>query len=240
MASIRAITFDLWNTLLVEKSFTRKRIEILAEAFAREGNPVGPAVLESAYRAAQRRHEDLWTREYCHYPLAERLDFILEGAGAKLSPASKAYVTERFGELILEDPPVLNEGAAETVSTLAPRFKLGIISDTGVTSGNQIRRLLDGFGILRHFTATVFSDETLLCKPHREVFETALRGLKVKPGEALHVGDLLRTDVAGAKAAGWRGVWLKVSEPDAEGLKPDYTITKLTELLEIPEIKEKL
>ncbi len=135
---------------------------------------------------------------------------------------------------------MLNEGAAETVATLAPHFKLGIISDTGVTSGNQIRRLLDGFGMLRHFTATIFSDETRLCKPHREAFETALRGLKVTPSEALHVGDLLRTDVAGAKAAGWKGVWLKVREPDAENVAPDYTITRLAELLEIPEINERL
>jgi FMN phosphatase YigB (HAD superfamily) len=51
---------------------------------------------------------------------------------------------------------------------------------------------------------------------------------------------LLRTDVAGAKAAGMKGVWLKIREPDAEGVTPDYTIKKLCELLEIPEIRERL
>lgn len=240
MASIRAITFDLWNTLLVEKSFTARRIEVLSEAFRREGKHVDAATITAAYRAAQRRHDDLWSREYCHYPLAERLNYVIEGTGASLGPASKEWVIERYGEIIHEDPPALTEGAAETVSTLAPRFRLGIISDTGVTSGSQIRRLLGGFGMLRHFTATIFSDETLLCKPRREAFYAALRGLKVKPAEALHVGDLLRTDVAGAKAAGWKGVWLRVRDPDAQGVTPDYTITRLSELLDIPEIRERL
>ena len=83
----------------------------------------------------------------------------------------------------------------------------------------------------------MFSDETGVCKPRWEAVDAALRGLGVKPGEALHVGDLLRTDVAGVKAAGMKGVWLKVKEPDAEGVTPDYTITRIDELLKIPEIR---
>ena len=236
---IKAITFDLWNTLLVEKSFTEGRISILAEALREEGQRVDWEALRFAYAAAQRRHDDLW-RGHCHYPLVDRLEYTLKGAGGGLSLASMERLMERYGEIIHEDPPLLTAGAADVVALLAPRFKLGIISDTGVTSGNQIRRLLDTFGILRHFTATVFSDETMVCKPRREMFEAALQGLHVEPGEALHVGDLLRTDVAGAKAAGIKGVWLKVREPDAPNVTPDYTIMSLSGLLEIPEIAERL
>jgi len=45
--------------------------------------------------------------------------------------------------------------------------------------------------------------------------------------------------VSGAQAVGWKGVWLRVREPDAEGVKPDYIITHIAELLEIPEIRER-
>ena len=234
---IKAITFDLWNTLLLDKSYTEKRIAIIAEVLGSEGQRVNWEALRFAYSAAQRRHDELWSREHCHYPLAERLDSVLKGAGVTLNHASKARVTERYGELIREDPPILTEDAADTVSRLSPYFKLGIISDTGVTPGNQIRRLFEDFDILRYFTTTIFSDEIMICKPRREAFETALKELKVAPGEALHVGDLLRTDVAGAKTAGMMSVWLKVKEPDAEGGAPDYTITRLGELLDIPEIR---
>jgi putative hydrolase of the HAD superfamily len=237
---IKAITFDLWNTLIVEKSYTEKRIEILADALGAEGQRVNWEALRFSYSAAQRRHDELWSKEYCHYPLAERLEYTLKGAGVALGPASMERLMERYGEIIHEDPPLLTAGAADVVSRLAPRFKLGIISDTGVTSGNQIRRFLDNYGILSLFTTTVFSDETMICKPRREAFESALKGLNVAPGEALHVGDLLRTDVAGAKAAGMKGVWLKVKEPDAPNMTPDYTIMNLSGLLEIPEIAERL
>ena len=153
---IRAITFDLWNTLLVEKSYPEQRISILAEALGAEEQRVNWEALRFAYSAAQRRHDELWSKEHRHYPLAERLDDVLKGAGVTLSHASKAHVTERYGELIREDPPVLTKGATDTVSRLSPRFKLGIISDTGITTGNQIRRLFEDFGILHHFTTTVF------------------------------------------------------------------------------------
>jgi putative hydrolase of the HAD superfamily len=237
---IRAITFDLWNTLLVEKSFTERRLTILAEALDIEGQQVYEEDLERAYAAAQRRHNELWSKEYCHYPLAERLDDILREVKATLSPTLRKAVMDKFGDIILDDPPSLTEGAADTVARLSTRFKLGIISDTGVTSGSKIKELLDEDGIMRYFTSTVFSDETGICKPRREAFDQALKDLGAKADEAIHVGDLLRTDVAGAKAAGMKAVWIRIREPDAEGVTPDYTITRLSELLKILEIAERL
>jgi putative hydrolase of the HAD superfamily len=237
---IKAVTFDLWNTLLVEKSYTDRRLEILGEALTTEGHRFDPAALRDAYKTAQRRHDDLWSRSHSHYPLAERLDDIIAGVDATLSPAKKLEVMDRFGGTILENPPPLTEGAVETVSKMAKVFRLGIISDTGITSGAKISELLDRCGILRFFTAKVWSDETGVAKPRREAFEIALKGLKAEPAEAMHVGDLLRTDVAGAKAAGMMGVWLKIREPDAEGVTPDYMIEKINGMLEIPEVSARL
>jgi len=234
------VTFDLWNTLLIEKNYTQRRLAILREAITSEGEAVDPDALREVYRTAQKRHDDLWSRDYRHYPLPERVDDILRGVNAKLSQAEKIWAMEKLGDTILEDPPILTEGAAETVSRMAGIFRLGIISDTGVTSGSKIKKLLDRRGILKHFTVTIFSDETMVCKPRREAFEAALSVLEVKPSETLHVGDLLRTDVVGAKAACMMGVWLKIREPDAGNVTPDYTITKLSQLLDIPEIKERL
>jgi len=237
---IKAVTFDLWNTLLVERSYTDRRLEILGEALTAEGCSFDPAVLRAAYKTAQKKHDDLWSKNHSHYPLSQRLNDILAGADATLSHAKKFEVMDRWGGTILENPPPLTEGAVETVTAMAKSFRLGIISDTGITSGVKISELLERYGILRYFTAKVWSDETSVAKPRREAFEAALKGLKAEPNEAMHVGDLLRTDVAGAKAAGMKGIWLHVHEPDAEGVTPDYTITKLNGLLEIPEIRERL
>lgn len=237
---LKAITFDLWNTLLVEKSFTERRLEILAEALNEEGQVFDEGDLERAYAAAQERHTWLWTGEHCHYSLTERIDDILKRIRATLSPPSKRAVMDKFGDVILDDPPSLTSGAADTVVALSANFKLGIISDTGVTSGAKIRELLKREGVIMHFSSTIFSDESGLCKPRREVFESALSGLGVRTDEAMHVGDLLRTDIAGAKVAGMMATWLKVREPDATGVAPDFIITNLPELLDLPPIRETL
>lgn len=86
--------------------------------------------MERAYTSAQRKHDQLWSKEYCHYPLTERIDGILRDVRATLSPALKKAVMEKFGDIILDETPPLTDSAAETVARLSTRFKRGIISDT--------------------------------------------------------------------------------------------------------------
>ena len=45
-------------------------------------------------------------------------------------------------------------------------------------------------------------------KPSREIFQSALRLYDLKPHEAMHVGDSLENDAAGAARAGLEAVWL--------------------------------
>jgi len=67
--------------------------------------------------------------------------------------------------------------------------------------------------VLGHFDHWSFSDEVGWYKPAPQIFEHALAGLGgIEPEHAAHVGDLRRTDVAGAKAMGmvavrYRGVF---------------------------------
>ena len=57
-------------------------------------------------------------------------------------------------------------------------------------------------GLLGHFSGWAFSDEVGHYKPAPQIFEAALSGLGAEPGDAAHVGDLRRTDIAGAAAIG--------------------------------------
>lgn len=93
------------------------------------------------------------------------------------------------------------------MEALSTRYRMGIIFDAGITPGSVLRKVLDRHRILEFFTSTVFSDEIGFNKPHRVMFETALRELGARPSEAVHVGDLLETDIAGAKAMGMKAIW---------------------------------
>jgi FMN phosphatase YigB (HAD superfamily) len=61
------------------------------------------------------------------------------------------------------------------------------------------------------------------------MFRTALDALGIDPTDALHIGDLRRTDVAGARALGMRTVRIKdvyddpTDLPDADNVVGSHT-----------------
>ena len=60
--------------------------------------------------------------------------------------------------------------------------------------------------MLGHFEYTYFSNEHGISKPDARAFLHALEEIDTRPSEAAHVGDIQRTDIAGAQAAGMSAV----------------------------------
>jgi HAD superfamily hydrolase (TIGR01549 family) len=91
---------------------------------------------------------------------------------------------------------------------------------------------------LRHvglrFDLVVTSEDCRSYKPRPEMFRKALSLLGLAPDQVLHVGDSIRSDIAGAKAAGIRVLWInpggRSAPPD---LSPDYAAVDLSGVLDI-------
>ena len=66
----------------------------------------------------------------------------------------------------------------------------------------NLPELLHDLDLVRHFGFVAASARIGYEKPHRRIFEWALEQARVEAGEALHVGDHLDADVAGAAAVG--------------------------------------
>jgi REG-2-like HAD superfamily hydrolase len=66
----------------------------------------------------------------------------------------------------------------------------------------QLPELLHSLELVAHFDFVAASARVGYEKPHPEIFRHALREARVRPEEALHVGDHLDTDVAGAQSVG--------------------------------------
>jgi len=65
-------------------------------------------------------------------------------------------------------------------------------------------------------------------RPHRFIFETALKKLGLNPSEAIHVGDLIETDIEGTKAIGMRAAWFnRGGSADRRESPPDFDIDAL-------------
>ena len=85
--------------------------------------------------------------------------------------------------------------------------------------------------MLAYFEYTYFSDEHGMCKPDTRVFVHTLEELGTRPTEAAHVGDIQRTDVAGAQAAGMAAVhFVGANSTDAGRSTADVMVRHFDEL----------
>lgn len=231
---IKAVTFDLWNTLVKNADYTRFRVEYLAEVLSERGAPRSRDEIREAYVSAQissRKIEESSSRRYV--TTEEKLDHILEIFRVALPRDVRSTVVGQLQAAIWNDPPFLKDGVVETLEALKPRFGMAIISDSGITPGRIVREVLGDAGIL-DYSSTVFSDEVGFCKPHSAMFERALEEVGAGPREAVHVGDLLHTDIVGAKSMGMKAIWVRTGEtPVKHSLEPDYEVTTLSEVIPI-------
>lgn len=230
---IRAVTFDLWNTLISYKDYASLRIAYLTALLDKEKLGSEREVIRQAYTSVQ----DHWRlnplTEHRFVPAKDRVEMILDKLGVKVGQDATLAIVRYFEEVLLEDPPTLHEGAKLTLESLYGKYPIGLISDSGLTPGRVLRRVLKLRGILRFFRFSIFSDEVGYNKPNPIIFEQALKLLGVQPKEIIHVGDLPETDIAGAKGMGMLTVWVNRDEevPLDKSFCPDYQIGQLPEVL---------
>jgi putative hydrolase of the HAD superfamily len=95
-------------------------------------------------------------------------------------------------------------------------LRLGLVSNA-VDPPWLLHRDLEELGVAERLDVAVFSSEVGVRKPHPAIFERALGGLGVEPGQALFVGDRLENDVAGAAAVGMhtcQALWFVADDAD--------------------------
>ncbi|MGL6197984.1 MAG: HAD family hydrolase [Lachnospiraceae bacterium] len=115
-------------------------------------------------------------------------------------------------------------------------YKLGIISNTA--SLYSVFNLLERYQIRDYFDDVTLSSVTGYRKPHRSIFQIALRQMQSLPKECVYVGDTLSRDVIGAKRLSF-GAAVQIqssltTEKDMQvgaSIRPDYTVKNISEIL---------
>jgi len=222
---IRAVTLDFWNTLFVDRR-GREREHMRADVLRAELAAVGQAPPEHAVRDSLAHGYDyfdaVWRREQRTPSCSEILDATLLHLGADLPADARRRVAHIFAGLLLQAPPDVVPGAARTVAYLGATYRLALISDTGYSPGSVLREVLRGAGMLEHFRYLYFSDEGGRAKPHPHAFRSVLEQLDVRAPEAVHVGDMQRTDIVGAQAVGmWAIHFVGANDRDARSSSAD-------------------
>jgi FMN phosphatase YigB (HAD superfamily) len=232
---IEAVTYDFWETIAREAHETLLERRTRAWSELLRDSEVPPETVRRTFEETWRIHSEHWRagRQFTPVMAAER---ALEALGVAVSDRLRQDLVEAFADAGATADLIVNDGLEETLEQLAyRRIRTGIICDVGFTSGAQLRDFLERRGLLKYFDGWAFSDEVGVYKPDPAIFARALHSLGDVPADrALHVGDLRRTDVAGARAIGMVSVRYRGANDDTEDLPDaDHVIDHHAELLRI-------
>ncbi|HEY6123171.1 MAG TPA: HAD family hydrolase [Steroidobacteraceae bacterium] len=222
IGAIRAICFDLDNTLWEVEPVLKRAERILADWLERR-YPLIPqrfssaAVLEMrAALLAEQPHQ------------AHDLSFLRRETLARCA-AEVGYKRDMAHEAFAHWLAARNqvEPYAEVIAaleTLKARYRLATLSN-----GNADLAVI---GLAHHFEVTLSAGALGCAKPDPRTYAALADALTLKPAEILFVGDEPHADVVGPRAAGMQTVWVNrggVVWDDALPA-PDASVTDLAGL----------
>jgi HAD superfamily hydrolase (TIGR01509 family) len=217
---VRLVTFDGDDTLWALEPVVEGALADACEAFAHAfpGSQVTREVLLADRLAVQEAlPAGSELRLYRRAAYRRRVDLLGGGSDALVDELADRFHVLR-SSLIEPYPDAL--GALERLSASS---QLGFI-----TNGNadvEVTPFAGRFAFRLH--ALVHGPS----KPDVGLFVHALSRSGVPAQAAVHVGDSLECDVAGAQAAGFRAVWLnRDGKTNESGIRPDAEIATLAEL----------
>lgn len=224
---IRAVLFDLDETLYSFKEANAHAVGVVADRFEKETGFPHERFDEENWRLFHKQCERVGLQAGCH-SRGVRFQMFCEEHGFPLRLA--APMNDLFWNSFLE---VMKPypGAAETFDEIRARgLRLGI--GTNMTADWQLKKLAV-LGLIDKIDFVVSSEESGADKPDPNLFRICAEKAGCAPNECVFVGDSLEHDVAGSKAVGMRPVWIM---PDSEkrAAHPDIeSIRALPELLAI-------
>ena len=199
----------------------------LVAALAERGVDISLEDAERAFRA-----------EIAYY-----LEHHLEGSDSERLDDLRDRCAERMREAL--NLPGLDHATAREVMLAALRFTpypdarpaLAALAERGdrlliVSNWDcSLPEWLAPAGLLEHVERVVTSAEVGVAKPGRGIFEQALEAAGAPASAAVHVGDSLDNDVAGARAVGIRAILVQRDGGAPAGVDTIRSLTELPALL---------
>ncbi|NIA13404.1 MAG: HAD-IA family hydrolase [Nitrospiraceae bacterium] len=234
--ALKAVTFDFWYTLFRDANGAARQ-QLRIDGFSKAtGVPIEEtaAALKVVWAEFERTHRE----EQRTLRPENAIQIAARELGITVEPEDERHLAKVFGEAILAHSAVPIEGAVEAVRAAAVRGPVGLVSDTGVSPGHCLRKLMDRHEFSPSFATMVFSDEVGVSKPQAAMFEAAAAGLGVAMEELLHIGDLEFTDIVGAQALGAKAaLFAGANDTHREDTRADYVFDTWDEFIDrLPDI----
>ena len=236
---ISAVTFDLWDTVIIDDSDEPKRIakglsskyltrRELVCRFLEKHKPIAREIVDVAYAAADAAFRKVWYDQSVTWTAKERIEIVLKGLDRTLPAEDLDELARCHEEMEFEIQPDIAPGIVEAIKELHGKYKLGVISDTIFSSGRILRNLLQANDIEKYFDVFIFSDEVGFSKPDSRAFISAAEGLGVDVTQIVHIGDRDSKDIKGPQRLGAKGIYTTVvndrgsDKTSADAICTDY------------------
>jgi putative hydrolase of the HAD superfamily len=235
------ISIDFWNTIVDTssggKNRRKARLAALREIAEKHLEELSIERIEEAKQKTAEHFDRIWLNDHRTPTTNELASHILEYLGIPASKKEKQYLTTKFEDSMWDGPPELTDGVKEILPDLANRYPLAIISDTMYSPGRIIRKYLEERGLLDYFQCFVFSDETGYSKPNPKAYQKVLDETGSKARHSWHIGDLLETDITGAKKVGMQSILFTCvsdhSKKNGNPIEPDFVCSSWQDVAEI-------
>lgn len=202
----KVIFFDLNQTLIDPKqTFRTHFIDLLNEYTGRWAE-------KEDFHAEQilKRYEKEWIRRKRAYRKIKRsklqhicLKKVLQPYPFELTDE---FASDFFKELSKRQrkSPILFRNALPTVKKLHEKYKIAIISNSGLTDMDKL-----GLGGIIQEEHVFTAKKCGARKPNPTIFRTALKEMNIKANQAVMVGNSWRKDIQGALACGIDAIWIR-------------------------------
>jgi len=224
--NVKAVLFDLGNTLVYmypEETF-QKILEALG--ISKSLDDVKQAMIKGNQEFDIDKHSHLSAHEfYTEWSMVELRHLGITGnAKARKLAEEIDFRWFEFAKVYVY-PDV-----KETLQRLKHKgLKLGII-----TGGYEedVEKILPKAGLEKFFEVYVGVNTTGKRKPHSEAFNYALKQLRIKPMEAVFVGDQLEADYIGAKKVGMKVFLIQREGKPIAGVETIASLKEIFDFLE--------
>ncbi len=198
MSGCRAVLFDFGGTLDADGEAWKERV---ARLLGEEGLAVVPERFDPVFYAAD---DALVGAVPATLPFADTVHRLIDGIARGLVLADRT-MPDRVATRFLEQSLTAVRANAPLLEALGRRYRLGIVSNF---YGN-LETVCDDCGIRSLFGTIVDSARVGCSKPDPRIFQAALEALRVRPAEAVFVGDSVPRDMLAARALGMPHFWMR-------------------------------
>lgn len=202
----RAVLFDFGGTLDADGHPWKERV---ARLLGEEGLALTPERFDPVFYAAD---DALVGAVPPTLSFADTVHRLIAGVARGLRLADAA-VADRVATRFLQQSLAAVRANAPLLEALGGRYRLGIVSNF---YGN-LEAVCDDCGVRSLFATIMDSARVGWRKPDPRIFRTALEALRVRPAEAVFVGDSLPRDMVAARAVGMPHVWLAAEASQGRG-----------------------